>query len=124
MSVSRRILRVGCADYLRNAGIVPIEHANGCKRIVRFRIVVRKRGMKMKNQSVKPRMQSIAAVVWSNVVRQQYLLGITDKQLCEVLGITTRTLCNYRHDPSPITIQQIQSLLDSFGIDMQALIAS
>ena len=78
----------------------------------------------MKNQSARPRTQSIATVVWSNVVRQQYLLGITDQQLCEVLGITNRTLCNYRNDPSPITMQQIQSLLDSFGIEMQTLIAA
>ena len=78
--------------------------------------------MKAKNR--KSRTQTIANVIWSNIVRQQYLLGITDEQLCEVLGVTSRSLHNYRIDPSVLTMRQIQSLLDSFGVEMQTLIIS
>ena len=76
----------------------------------------------MKSNSKKPRLQTIATIIWSNIVRQQYLLGITDEQLCEVLGVTSRSLYNYRIDPSVLTMRQIQSLLDSFGVEMQTLI--
>ena len=78
----------------------------------------------MKANNRKPRTQTIATVVWSNIVRQQYLLGITDEQLCAVLGVTSRSLYNYRIDPSVLTMRQIQSLLDSFGVEMQTLIIS
>ena len=77
-----------------------------------------------KENKRKPRAQTIATVIWSNIVRQQYLLGITDEQLCEVLGVTSRSLYNYRIDPSVLTMRQIQSLLDSFGVEMQTLIIS
>lgn len=66
----------------------------------------------------------LAKVVWSNITRQQYLLGISDVQLCELLGVSSRTLFNYRRDPSGLTISQIQALLDSMGVEIDALIQS
>jgi len=123
MSESRRIIPNGFWNYPGNAGIVSIENARKGNTIARFPTVVRKRGMrKMKSNSKKPRLQTIATIIWSNIVRQQYLLGITDEQLCEVLGVTSRSLYNYRIDPSVLTMRQIQSLLDSFGVEMQTLI--
>jgi hypothetical protein len=110
--------------FRRNVGIASIEKARKRRAIARFQTVVRKRGVKMKGNNRKPRAQTIATVVWSNIVRQQYLLGITDEQLCEVLGVTSRSLYNYRIDPSVLTMRQIQSLLDSFGVEMQTLIIS
>ena len=64
---------------------------------------------------------SLVRLVWSNVIRQQYLFGITDEQLCEVLGVTTRTLLNYRHDASHVTIQQLQSVIEAFNLEPEAL---
>ena len=32
---------------------------------------------------------SISIIIWSNISRQQYLQGLTDKQLCEILGVTS-----------------------------------
>ena len=78
MSVNRRIFPAGCADYRENAGIVPIEHVNGCKHIVRSRIVVRKRGIKMKDAICTSRELTLATIIWSNIVRQQYLQGLSD----------------------------------------------
>ncbi len=74
----------------------------------------------MKNSQ--PRVMTIATIVWSNIVRQQYLQGLTDEQLCKVLEITTRTLYNYRLDPSVLTMKQIQSVLEKLDIDMNALL--
>ena len=70
----------------------------------------------------RPRSVSIAIIIWSNITRQQYLLGLTDKQLCEILGITSRTLYNYRQDPSALTMKQIQLVLEKMGVDMETLI--
>ena len=76
----------------------------------------------MKANNRKPRTQTIATVIWSNIVRQQYLQGLTDEQLCKVLGITPRTLYNYRLDPSVLTMKQIQSVLEKLDINMNALL--
>ena len=76
----------------------------------------------MKSNNRKPRSRTIATVVWSNIVRQQYLLGITDEQLCEILEITSRTLYNYRADPSALTMKQLQHVLDKMGVEMEALL--
>ena len=65
---------------------------------------------------------SFVRLIWANIVRQQYLQGITDEQLCEVLGVTTRTLFNYRHDASNLTLQQLQAVIESFGLEPEALL--
>ena len=67
---------------------------------------------------------SLAMIIWSNIVRQQYLLGLTDKQLCEILGVTSRTLYNYRQNPSALTMKQVQFVLDKMGVDMETLLLS
>lgn len=67
---------------------------------------------------------TLARLIWSNILRQQYLAGVTDGQLCELLSITPRTLQNYRKDPSVITIRQLESVLSSFGVDPEALMKS
>lgn len=73
-------------------------------------------------ENIQPRVMTIATIIWSNIVRQQYLQGLTDVQLCKVLGITTITLYNYRLDPSVLTMKQIQSVLETLDIDMNALL--
>lgn len=80
--------------------------------------------MKRSNETTRRQMPNLGRLVWSNIVRQQYLAGISNEQLCEVLGITPRTLLNYQKDPSAITLRQLESLLKSFGIDPEALMKS
>ncbi len=70
----------------------------------------------------KPQSLSIAVIVWSNIVRQQYLLGLNDHQLCEILGISPRTLYNYRQDPSALTMKQVQVVLDKMKVNMEELL--
>ena len=64
---------------------------------------------------------AFAKLVWSNVLRQQYLKGVSDKQMSDLLGVTTRTLCNYRHDPSSVTMKQLQAVVESFGVEPESL---
>ena len=67
---------------------------------------------------------SVSVIIWSNITRQQYLLGLTDKDLCEILSITPRTLYNYRQDPSALTMKQLQLVLDKMDIEMESLLLS
>lgn len=62
-----------------------------------------------------------ARIIWSNVIRQQYLHGVTDQQLSDLLGVTTRTISNYKNDPANVTIKQLQIILESFGIEPESL---
>ena len=64
---------------------------------------------------------AFAKLIWSNILRQQYLHGVTDQQMSELLGVTTRTLCNYRHDPSSVTMKQLQAVVESFGLEAESL---
>ena len=64
---------------------------------------------------------AFAKLIWSNILRQQYLLGVSDKQMSDLLGVTTRTLYNYRNDPSNVTIKQLQLVIDSLGVEPETL---
>ena len=65
---------------------------------------------------------SIAVIVWSNITRQQYLQRINDDKLCQILGITSRTLYNYRQDPSAMTMKQVQIVLEKMNLSMEELL--
>lgn len=62
-----------------------------------------------------------ARIVWANVIRQQYLHGVSDQQLSELMGVTIRTLSNYKNDPANVTIKQLQIILETFGIKPESL---
>ena len=75
----------------------------------------------MANQRTTSSTVAFAKLIWSNILRQQYLHGVTDKQLSDLLGVTTRTLYNYRHDPSSVTVKQLQAVVESFGVEPESL---
>ena len=76
----------------------------------------------MRTAKKRTKTMTVSMIIWSNIVRQQYLQGMTDKDLCEILGITSRTLYNYRQDPSALTMKQLQRVLEKMGIEMDALL--
>ncbi len=78
----------------------------------------------MKKNDIHAIKHPLSSIIWSNIVRQQYLLGVTDRQLCEVLDVTPRTLLNYKKDPSAITLRQLESLISSFSTDAETLLRS
>lgn len=65
---------------------------------------------------------TIYNVIWSNIRRHQYLLGMTDEQLGELLGVSTRTLYSYDKNPGVLTLDKIEQFLNGTGMEMQALI--
>lgn len=76
----------------------------------------------MRTAKKRTKTMNVSMIIWSNIVRQQYLQGMTDKDLCEILGITSRTLYNYRQDPSALTMKQLQRVLEKMGIEMDTLL--
>ena len=70
------------------------------------------------------RKMSIGVIVWSNIVRQQYLLGLTNEQISQAMGISIRSYYNYQQDPSLLTMKHIQAFLDNMGIEIQTLIVT
>ena len=76
----------------------------------------------MRTAKKRTKTMTVSMIIWSNIVRQQYLQGMTDKDLCEILGITPRTLYNYRQDPSALTMKQLQRVLEKMGIEMDTLL--
>ena len=76
----------------------------------------------MRENKRMPTAPSMAMIIWSNIVRHQYLKGLDDDQLSAILGITTRTLTKYKSDPSSLTIKQLQVIIDQLHIDIQSLL--
>lgn len=76
----------------------------------------------MRTAKKRTKTMTVSMIIWSNIVRHQYLQGMTDNDLCEILGITSRTLYNYRQDPSALTMKQLQRVLEKMGIEMDTLL--
>lgn len=76
----------------------------------------------MKKQKQKNEVYEVYNLIWSNIRRYQYLNRLSDEQLSEALGISTRTLYTYDKNPSGLTLQKVQQFLDCSGMDMLDLI--
>ena len=64
---------------------------------------------------------SFAKLIWANILRQQYLHGLNDQQLSDLLGVSARTLYNYRSDPSNLTVKQLQLVIERFELEPETL---
>ncbi len=65
---------------------------------------------------------TLYSIVWSNIRRYQYLNGISDDQLAQMLDLSTRTLYAYDKDPSALTLERLQTFVDSTGIEAAELL--
>ena len=65
---------------------------------------------------------TLYSIVWSNIRRYQYLNGISDDQLAQMLDLSTRTLYAYDKDPSALTLERLQAFVDSTGIEASELL--
>lgn len=75
----------------------------------------------MKKQQTGEITYEVCRIIWSNIRRYQYLNRLTDEQLAESLGISTRTLYSYDKNPSTLTLERIQSFLKHSRLTMQDL---
>ena len=62
-------------------------------------------------------------VIWSNIRRYQYLNSLSEA-LAKTMDLTTRTLYNYDHDPSALTMKRVQLFIEHSGLDIEALISA
>ena len=60
-------------------------------------------------------------LIWGNIRRYQYLNRLSDEQLAQSLGISTRTLYSYDKNPSTLTLERIQCFLNDSRMNMQDL---
>lgn len=65
----------------------------------------------------------ISYLIFSNMIKYVYLNKLTDEQFAEAMEITTRTLKNYKENPSSINLERVQMFLDNMGMDIQMLLA-
>ena len=126
MSAFRKTYRSGFKIFRRNAGHAYIAKAKKFIVTARSLIVIKKcwkKGRrKMTDVETVKRSNTIAVIIWSNILRQQYLEGWSDKKLCEVLDITPRTLYNYQKDATVMTLGQVQAVLDKLDIPLTNLL--
>ena len=65
----------------------------------------------------------ISYLIFSNMIKYVYLNKLTDEQIEEAMEVTTRTLKNYKENPSSINLERVQMFLDNMGMDIQMLLA-
>ena len=65
----------------------------------------------------------ISYLIFSNMIKYVYLNKLTDEQFAEAMEVTTRTLKNYKENPSSINLERVQMFLDNMGMDIQMLLA-
>ena len=66
----------------------------------------------------------ISRIIWSNIRKAQYLNCLTDKQLADALGVSTRTLANYDSNPDVMTLSTLQLFMKNMSMMMSELTAA
>ena len=62
---------------------------------------------------------SISRRVWGCIRAAQTTLELSDEQLCDNLGVSKRTLQNYDRDPSKMTMEKLERMQDSIGLNIK-----
>lgn len=76
----------------------------------------------MSRKTAMPKVE-ISYLIFSNMIKYVYLNKLTDEQFAEAMEVTTRTLKNYKENPSSINLERVQMFLDNMGMDIQMLLA-
>lgn len=75
----------------------------------------------MSRKTAMPKVE-ISYLIFSNMIKYVYLNKLTDEQFAEAMEVTTRTLKNYKENPSSINLERVQMFLDNMGMDIQTLL--
>jgi len=75
----------------------------------------------MSRKTAMPKVE-ISYLIFSNMIKYAYLNKLTDEQFAEAMEVTTRTLKNYKENPSSINLERVQMFLDNMGMDIQMLL--
>lgn len=82
---------------------------------------MREVGEAMNKEVIEIKTYDIHRLIWGNIIRFQFLNNLTDEQLAESMEISTRTLYNYHHDPSAISLGKIQKFIKNTGLTIEEL---
>ena len=64
----------------------------------------------------------IGYVAWGNIRRFQYINHLSDEQIAEILGVSTRTLYAYDKEPNTIKLETLQNFINETKIDITEII--
>ena len=76
----------------------------------------------MKKTEQQNKEYEIGYVAWGNIRRFQYINHLTDEQIAEILGVSTRTLYAYDKEPNNIKLETLQNFINETKIDITELI--
>lgn len=76
----------------------------------------------MKKTEQQNKEYEIGYVAWGNIRRFQYINHLTDEQIAEILGVSTRTLYAYDKEPNTIKLETLQNFINETKIDITELI--
>ena len=107
---------------LANAAKERGTDAAGISYINESKVVIYKRPKPAHKAKTKP--YTFYMVIWSNIRRYQYLNSLSDEALAKTMELTTRTLYNYDHDPSALTLKRVQLFIEHSELDIEALISA
>ena len=60
-------------------------------------------------------------LIWSKIRYYQILNDITDDELAKYLGVSARTIRNYDHDASNLTLGHLDNFLYAVNIELSQL---
>ena len=76
----------------------------------------------MKKTEQQNKEYEIGYVAWGNIRRFQYINHLTDEQIAEILGVSTRTLYSYDKEPNTIKLETLQNFINETKIDITEII--
>ena len=76
----------------------------------------------MKKTEQQNKEYEIGYVAWGNIRRFQYINHLTDEQIAEILGVSTRTLYAYDKEPNTIKLETLQNFINETKINITELI--
>ena len=76
----------------------------------------------MKKTEQQNKEYEIGYVAWGNIRRFQYINHLSDEQIAEILGVSTRTLYAYDKEPNTIKLETLQNFINETKIDITEII--
>ena len=76
----------------------------------------------MKKTEQQNKEYEIGYVAWGNIRRFQYINHLSDEQIAEILGVSTRTLYAYDKEPNNIKLETLQNFINETKIDITEII--
>lgn len=70
-----------------------------------------------------PKKPTISRIIWANIRRKQYILGLPDSDLAMILECSEKTLRNYDRNPENVTLATVQLFCKNTCTEAAELVA-